>query len=77
MSMSSEVVMSLMKLLFEKGYCVTTNNFYTYPKLAEALISHSCDTYGTVHVSQKGMPEQSKRKKGEVAAFQKGKIIVL
>ncbi|KAG8237771.1 hypothetical protein J437_LFUL017086 [Ladona fulva] len=80
MSMSSQVVMSLMKPLFEKGYCVTTDNFYTSPELAEARISHSCDTYGTVHVTRKGMPEQLKRKKmkkGEVAAFQKGKIMVL
>ncbi|KAG8236323.1 hypothetical protein J437_LFUL018599 [Ladona fulva] len=80
LSMSSQVVMSLMKPLFEKGYCVTTDNFYTSPELAEALISHSCDTYGTVRVTRKGMPEQLKRKKikkGEVAAFQKGKIMVL
>ncbi|KAG8229881.1 hypothetical protein J437_LFUL008273 [Ladona fulva] len=51
MSMSSQVVMSLMKQLFEKGYCVTTDNFYTSPELAEALISHACDTYGTVRVT--------------------------
>ncbi|KAG8239616.1 hypothetical protein J437_LFUL018360 [Ladona fulva] len=50
-SMSSQVVKFLMKPLSEKGYCVTTDNFYTSPKLAEALISHSCDTYGTVSVT--------------------------
>ncbi|KAG8235686.1 hypothetical protein J437_LFUL014030 [Ladona fulva] len=80
MSMSSQVMMSLMKPLFEEGYCVTTDNFYTSPELEKALISHSCNTYGTVCVTRKGMPEPLKRKKlkkGEVAAFLKGKIMVL
>lgn len=78
--MSSQVVMSLMKPLFEKGYCVTTDNFYTSPELAETLIARSCDTYGTVCGNRKGMPPQIKNKKlkkGEVAAYQKGKMMVL
>ncbi|KAG8238533.1 hypothetical protein J437_LFUL018205 [Ladona fulva] len=67
-NMTSQEVRSLMKPLFEKG-CVTTDNFYTSPKFSEALISRSCDTYGTL--------KRKKLKKGEVAAYQEGKIMVL
>ncbi|KAG8239463.1 hypothetical protein J437_LFUL019100 [Ladona fulva] len=42
--MSSQVVMTLMKPLLDKGYCLITDNFYTFPELAEWLISHSSDT---------------------------------
>ncbi|KAG8239038.1 hypothetical protein J437_LFUL018433 [Ladona fulva] len=47
-SMSTQVVKSLMEPLLDKGYYLTTDNFFTLPELAELLISRSSDTYGTV-----------------------------
>lgn len=44
---SSQVEMTLMKLL-KKGHCLTTDNFYTSPELANLLVNHYTDTYRTV-----------------------------
>ncbi|XP_035217648.1 piggyBac transposable element-derived protein 4-like [Stegodyphus dumicola] len=77
---SSQVVMTLLYPLLKKGHCVTTDNFYTSPELAELLIAYKTDIYGTVRLNRKGMPidlKKRKLKKGEIAAFQKGKIMVL
>ncbi|XP_035214082.1 piggyBac transposable element-derived protein 4-like [Stegodyphus dumicola] len=79
---SSQVVMTLLYPLLKKGHCVTTDNFYTSPELAELLIAYKTDIYGTVRLNRKGMPidlkkRKEKLKKGEIAAFQKGKIMVL
>jgi hypothetical protein len=51
---SSQMVLSLMKPFFGKGYCVTTDNFYTSHELAEALISRQMILYGIVHANEKG-----------------------
>ena len=48
---SSRVVLSLMKPLFWKGYCVTVDNYYTSPQLAEALVMNQTDTYGTLRLN--------------------------
>ncbi|KAG8224183.1 hypothetical protein J437_LFUL002305 [Ladona fulva] len=37
LSMSTQVVKSLMEPLLDKGYCLTTDNFFTSPELAELL----------------------------------------
>lgn len=77
---SSRVVLSLMKPLFGKGYCVTVDNYYTSPQLADALVMNQTDTYGTLRMNRKEVPEELKRKKlkkGEVAAFQRGKVMTL
>ena len=68
--MSSRVVLSLMKPSFGKGYCVSVDNFYTSPQLADALVMNQIDTYGTLRLNRKEVPQQLKRKKlkkGEVA----------
>lgn len=80
MPMSSQVVMSLMKPLLDKGYCLTTDNFYTSPELAELLVSRSTDMYGTLRKTRRGVPpalKGKKLKKGEVAAFSKGKLMAI
>ncbi|KAJ4450248.1 hypothetical protein ANN_01667 [Periplaneta americana] len=41
---SSQVVMTLMKPLLGKDYCLTTDNFYTSLQLADILISKCTDT---------------------------------
>ena len=37
---SSKVVLTLMKPLLNKGYCLTVDNFYSSPDLAEALVAN-------------------------------------
>jgi hypothetical protein len=74
---SSQTVMPLMKPLFNNGYCLTVDNFYTSPQLADLLITKKTDIYGTVRPSRTDMPPRfrsKKLKKGEVAAFQRGKV---
>jgi hypothetical protein len=80
MPVSSQVVMTLMKPLLGKGYCLTTDNFYTSPELSELLASRLTDSYGTVNKTRRGVPAELKSKRlrtGEVAAFRKGKITIL
>ena len=52
-----------MKPLFGKGYCVTVDNYYTSPQLADALVMNQTDTYGALHMNRKEVPEELKRKK--------------
>ncbi|GBN07442.1 PiggyBac transposable element-derived protein 4, partial [Araneus ventricosus] len=77
---STKSVMTLIHELKNKGYTLTTDNYYTSPELAEILIKSKTDIYGTLRANRKGLPpliKSSKVKKGEVLAFQKGKICLL
>ncbi|GLV38146.1 hypothetical protein CBL_10113 [Carabus blaptoides fortunei] len=78
--MSSQVVLSLMEPLLGMGYCLTTDNFYTSPQLADILIKQKTDMYGTLRLNRKDVPlelQKKKLKKGETIAFQRGKVMVL
>jgi len=79
--MSAQVVMMLMEPLLDKGYCLTTDNFYTSPILADLLISHNTDIYGTMKPTRKGVPKQlqlpKKVKKGYITSYRKGKVMVM
>lgn len=80
MPQSSQIVMTLMKPLFNKGYCLTVDNYYTSPQLADILIARRTDIYGTVRSSRKDMPPgfcSKKIKKGELVAFQRGKVLAI
>ena len=44
----SKVVLSLLHDYLHKGYCVTLDNYYTSPELADALVSCNTDFYGTL-----------------------------
>ena len=72
-------VMTLAHDLLNKGYCLSLDNFYTSPELAELLISKKTDIYGTIRPSRKNLPPALKNEKlkGEIIAFQKGKMCVL
>ncbi|GBL73325.1 PiggyBac transposable element-derived protein 4 [Araneus ventricosus] len=77
---TTNIVMTLLEDLIDKGYCVTLDNFYTSPELAELLLSHRTDVYGTLRPNRIGVPEEIKKgtlKKGEIIGFQKGKICVM
>ncbi|XP_068094476.1 piggyBac transposable element-derived protein 4-like [Hyperolius riggenbachi] len=73
-------VLSLLEPLLDKGYCLTTDHFYTSPELSEILIKHKTDTYGTVRANRREMPSafaKQKLKTGDIAAWQKGKTLAL
>lgn len=77
---SSQVVMTLMRPLLNKGYCLTMDNFYNSPQLADLLISKQTDVYGTLRATRKEVPKELKNKKlnkGEIIAYQRGKVTVL
>ncbi|XP_071053828.1 piggyBac transposable element-derived protein 4-like [Onthophagus taurus] len=78
--MSSQIVLSLMEPLLNLGYCVTTDNFYTSPQLADFLAQRKTDSYGTMRMNRQEVPKEireKKLKKGEITAFQRGKVMVL
>ncbi|XP_049948270.1 piggyBac transposable element-derived protein 4-like [Schistocerca serialis cubense] len=71
--MLSQTVMTLMQPLLNMGYCLTLDNYYSSPQLADFLLTKSTDMYGTVRPTRKEMSPSfrtKKLKKGEVAAFQ-------
>ncbi|GFT25564.1 piggyBac transposable element-derived protein 4 [Trichonephila clavipes] len=78
--LSTKSVLTLIHELKGKGYCLSTDNFYTSPELAEILIGSKTDICGTLRPNRKGLPvslKSSTVKKGEIIAFQKGKMCVL
>ena len=78
--LSTSSVLSLIDGLLRKGYCVTIDNFYTSPELLEILIQNKTDAYGTVTSNRRDLPSEFAKEKlqnGEVAAWQKGKILAV
>ena len=51
----SRVVLSLLKGLYNQGYCVTLDNLYTEPYLLLALYENKTDSFGTLR-KKKGLP---------------------
>ncbi|CAH1963442.1 unnamed protein product [Acanthoscelides obtectus] len=77
---SSQVVMMLFRDLLSQGYCITMDNFYNSPQLADLLLSKQTDVYGTVKLTRKEVPRElkdKKLKKGEVFGFQIGKVSLI
>ena len=78
--MATASVLSLIEPLLNQGYCITTDNFYTSPELYEFLLLNRTDAYGTVRPNRRDMPSgfpNKKLGKGQVAAWQKGKMLAL
>ena len=50
---SSQIVLTLMKPLFDKGDCRTVYNHYTFPDLPDFLVSKHTNIYGTVRLHRK------------------------
>ncbi|XP_023210227.1 piggyBac transposable element-derived protein 4-like [Centruroides sculpturatus] len=74
-----QVVLTLMDPLLDKGYCLTTDNYYTSPHLADYLITVKTDCCGTLRTTRKDVPKilhQKKFKKGETVAMQRGKVMI-
>lgn len=78
--MATKVVVKLVEPLLDKGYCITTDNFYTSPELVDFLLKRSTDVYGTTRVTRKNLPPglaTTKLKKGDMLAFQRGKCLLI
>ncbi|KAF8789082.1 PiggyBac transposable element-derived protein like [Argiope bruennichi] len=77
---SSQIVLTMMEPLLHKGYCLTIDNYYSSPELADKLVSCRTDTYGTLNLKRKEVlkeMQKKKLKKGEIIAFQRGKVTVM
>lgn len=77
---STQIVMALIEPLLNMGYCLTTDNYYTSPNLADVLVTKKTDIYGTVRSTRKEMPQEIATKKlrvGETISFQRGKIMTM
>ncbi|GFW31296.1 piggyBac transposable element-derived protein 4 [Trichonephila clavipes] len=80
MCMSSQVVMTLMEPLLNKGHCLSTDNFYSSPELADILIQSLTDMYGTLKPRRKDVPKEllsKKIDKGQMIAYQRRKVCVM
>lgn len=78
--LSMKCVLSPIHNLKNKRYLLTTDNFYTSPKVDEILLGYDTDVIGTVTENRKELPAEFKKiklKKGEIKVFQKDKIIAL
>ncbi|GFU28938.1 piggyBac transposable element-derived protein 4 [Trichonephila clavipes] len=72
--------MTLMEPLLNKGHCLTTDNFYSSPELADILIQSLTDMYGTLKPRRKDVPKEllsKKIDKGQMIAYQRGKVCVM
>ncbi|GFX83122.1 piggyBac transposable element-derived protein 4 [Trichonephila clavipes] len=77
---STKIVLNLMDRFLEKCYCVTIDNFYMSPQLADNLVTEKTDTYGTVNKTRKDLPvnfSKEKVPKEEIFAYQRGKVMAL
>ncbi|GFS80815.1 piggyBac transposable element-derived protein 4 [Trichonephila clavipes] len=66
--------MTLMEPLLNKGHCLTTDNFYSSPELADILIQSLTDMYGTLKPRRKDVPKEllsKKIDKGQMIAYHK------
>ncbi|XP_067123686.1 piggyBac transposable element-derived protein 4-like, partial [Centruroides vittatus] len=79
MPLTTQIVLTLIDPLLGKGYCLTTDNYYTSPQLADHLVSCQTDFCGTLRVTRRDVPNeiQSKKlKKGETVAMKRGKVLI-
>ncbi|GIY12457.1 piggyBac transposable element-derived protein 4 [Caerostris extrusa] len=77
---SSQIVLTMMEPLLHKGYCLTIDNYYSSPELANKLVSCRTDAYGTLNLKRKEVPKEMQKKKiekEEITAFQRGKVTVM
>ncbi|GFU82305.1 piggyBac transposable element-derived protein 4 [Trichonephila clavipes] len=60
---STKIVLHLMDRFLGKGYCVTIDNFYMSPQLADILVTEKTETYGTVNKTRKDLPVNFSKEK--------------
>lgn len=79
---ATRVLLTLMKDLYNKGYCVYADNFYCSPEAALALAEQRTDLVGTIRSNRKGLPavvmnQQLNRNETIAATEAQGKMMVL
>ncbi|GFU62995.1 piggyBac transposable element-derived protein 4 [Trichonephila clavipes] len=77
---STKIVLHFMDRFLGKRYCVTIDNFYLSPQVADILVTEKTNTYGTVNKTRKDLPvnfSKEKVSKGEIVAYQRGKVMAL
>lgn len=80
MPVSARIVFTLVDPLLGKGYRLYTDNFYTSPTLADALVDNETELVGTVRITRVDVPKiikETKLKKGETVAVYRKKSVVL
>ena len=78
--MKSKVIYTLVKPLFDKGYCIYMDNFFSSLQLYEVLCQNNTDAVGTLCANRKGVLKKltnKKLKKGEIEAMNCRRLIVL
>lgn len=79
---ATNVIMTIMENLLDKGYCVYSDNYYCSPELALSLHHRKTDLTGTVKSNRKGLPKKQVKEKLEkseaiVASEEKNRMIYL
>ena len=77
---SARIVFCLIDPLLGKGYRLYTDNFYTSPTLADALVDHETELVGTVRITRADVPKkikESKLKRGETVSVYRKKSMLL
>ena len=78
---TTNVVLTLMAPLANKGYDLFTDRYYTSPQLARKFLEIGTNITGTVMVSKRGMPAaiktKYKRKEGDVGTYANEVLVVM
>ena len=53
---ATHIVCSLSKNIFNKGYCVYVDDWYTSVEICKVLKENECDVTGTLQKYRKGLP---------------------
>lgn len=76
----SQVVITLMDTLLEKGYMVYMDNYYCSPILFDLLCKLKTDAAGTLRVNRKELPSDFKKmklRKGEFLVWYRNKLMLM
>ncbi|GBM56882.1 hypothetical protein AVEN_227380-1 [Araneus ventricosus] len=77
---STAVVLHLLHRFLNRGFCVTVDNYYMSPSLADILVRKKADIYDILRSNRKDLPPgfpKEKVEKGQCIAYQRGKVMVL
>lgn len=78
--MRMQIVMSLLKPILNLDHCITTDNLYTSPILADNILQYKTDIFETMGMNRRDVPsdlQKKKLKKGEVMAHRRRKMCVM
>ena len=79
-NVGAKAVLTLAHNLFDQGYCISMDNFFTSSHLFDFVYQQNADAVGTLCANSKCLLQElmsKSMKKGEVAAMYKGNLMVL